>query len=98
MRNDGPNILYLLIKSTIPDTSIGVSNLKYYIKKSTLANVGNNVKDLIYDRSLSYSVLIDKEELHKDYVCHIFRDLLSGLSSTFNNFIERTKSDWGKGT
>ena len=57
---------------------IGVSNLKYEIDKATLAKFGNNVKDLIDDMSYSYSIIINEGERHKDYVRHLFRDLLSG--------------------
>ena len=44
--------------------------------------------------SSNYSIVFDRREHHEDYVCHIFRDLLSGPNSTFNSFIERTKDDW----
>ena len=81
----------LLFKSINPDTRIGVSNLKDEIEKSTLANFGHNVKDLLDDMSSNYSIIINKVELHEDYVSHIFRDLLSGPNSTFNCFIKMTK-------
>ena len=47
--------------------------------------------------SSNYSIIIDKEEHHEDYVRHIFRDLLSDTKPTFNYFIENTKDDWYKG-
>ena len=53
-------MLYLLFKIINPNTSIGVSNIKYKIDKSTLAKFGNNVKDLIDDMSSNYSMIIDK--------------------------------------
>ena len=71
-------MVYLLFKSINPDIMIGVSNLKYEIDKATLAKFGNNVKDLIDDMSYSYSIIIYEGERHKDYVRHLFRDLLSG--------------------
>ena len=77
MINYGPNILYLLLKSINTDKSIGVSNLKYEIEKSTLDKFGNNVKYLLYDTSSNYSIIIDKGDHHEYYVCHIFRALLS---------------------
>ena len=94
IKNYGPTILYLLFKSIKPATIIGVSNLKYEIDKVNLAKSENNVKDLLYDMSSNYSTIIDIGEHHKDYVCHIFRDLLSGPNSTFNYFIERAKYHW----
>ena len=51
IRNDGPNNIYLLFKSTNPATRIGVSNLKYEIEKANLAKSDNNVKYLIDDTS-----------------------------------------------
>ena len=44
--------------------------------------------------SSNYSNIIDKWELHKDYVHDIFRAIFSGPNSTFNRFIERTKDNW----
>ena len=49
IRNNELNILCLLFKSNNSATRIGVSNLQDKIYKETLANDGNNVKDLIYD-------------------------------------------------
>ena len=91
-------MIHLLFKIINPDTSIGVSNLKYEIEKTTIAKFGNNVKDLIDDMSSNYTIIIEKGECHGDYVCHIFRALLSGPNSTFNHFIEITKDDWDTGT
>ena len=76
IRKYGPTMLYPIFKSINPDTSIGVSNLKYEIEKSTLSKFGNNVKDLLGAISSNYSILIDKGEHHEDYVRHVFRDLL----------------------
>ena len=87
-------MIYLLFKSTKSATRIGVSNLKYEIEKSTLSKFGNNVKDLFDEMSSNYSIIIDKGEHSEDYVCHIFRDLLSGPNSTFKRFIESNKDDW----
>ena len=42
----------------------------------------------------NYSIIIDKVEHHEDYVRKIFRALLLGPNSTFNNFIEIIKDDW----
>ena len=75
---DEPNMLYLLFKIINLDTRIGVLNLKDEIEKATLAEFGNNVKDLLDDMSLNYSIIIDEVERHKDYVRHIFRYILSG--------------------
>ena len=41
--------------------------------------------------SLNYSNIIDKVELHEDYVRHIFRALFSVPNSTPNRLIERNK-------
>ena len=71
-------MLYLVVKSINPATSIVVSNLKYDIEKSILAKFGNNVKDLFDYMFLYYSIILDIGEQHEDYVRHIFRDLLSG--------------------
>ena len=40
-------MIYLLFKSINPDTSIGVSSLKYEIDKSTIVKFGNNVKYIL---------------------------------------------------
>ena len=53
-------MLYLTFKSINPATSIGVSNLKYDIYKSTLAKFINHVKDLLDDMSSNYSIVLDK--------------------------------------
>ena len=45
--NHGPTMLYLVLKSINPDTSIGVSNIKYEIDKENLSKFGNNVKELL---------------------------------------------------
>ena len=86
-------MLYFIFKNTNRATSIGVSNLKDEIEKATLAKFSNNVQYLINDMSSNYFIIIDKLELHKDYVCYIFRDILSGPNSDFNFFIERNKDD-----
>ena len=91
-------MLYLILKSINPDTSIGVSNLKYEIEKGTLANFVNNVKDLHDDMSAKYSNILDKWEFCEDFFRHIFRSLLSGPKSTLNFFIESTKYDWDTGS
>ena len=44
-------MIYLLFKIINTDKSIGVSNLKYEIEKSTLAKFGNNIKYIIDDMS-----------------------------------------------
>ena len=87
IRNYGPTLLYLRFKNTNPDKKIGVSNLRYEIGKATIYKFGNNVKDLPDDMSSDHSIIFDKGELHEDYVCHIYRDLLSGENSAFNSFI-----------
>ena len=71
-------MIYLLFKSVNTDESIGVSNLKDEIDKSTLAKSGNNIKDLLDDMSSNYSINIYTGERHEGYVRHIFRDILTG--------------------
>ena len=73
-------MLYLTFKSINPATSIGVSNLKYDIYKSTLAKFINHVKDLLDDMSSNYSIVLDKGECHEDYVRQIFRDIFSRIN------------------
>ena len=84
-------MIYLLFKSINPDKSIGVSNLKDEIEKSTLAKFGNNIKDLLDDMSSNYSINIYTGERHEGYVRLIFTDLLKGPDSSFDFFIEITK-------
>ena len=98
IRNYGPTMLYLLLKTSNLDTRIGVSNLKYETNKEIQDKFSNNIKDLLDDISSNYSIIIDKGEHHKDYVWHILRDILSGKISTPNYFIEMTKDDWDTGT
>ena len=71
-------MLYLILKSINPVTSIVVSELKDEIEKATLAKFLNNVKYLLDDMSSNYSIIIDKGEFREDYVIHILRALLSG--------------------
>ena len=66
-------MIYLLLKRINPVTRIGVSKLKYKIETSTLAKFGKNVKDILDDMYSNYTIVIDKEELHADYVFHLFR-------------------------
>ena len=87
-------MFYLIFERINPSTRIGVSNLKDEIEKATLAKFDNNVKDLLDYMSSNYSIVIDKVEIHEDYVRHIFRALLSGPNSNFNRFIERTNYYW----
>ena len=87
-------MIYLLFKRINPATIIGASNRKDEFDKATLAKFGNNIKYLLDDMYSNYSIIIDKGELHKDYVRHIFRNILSGPNSIFNRFIERAKDDW----
>ena len=87
MRYYGPTILYHLFKSIYPATRIVVSNLKYEIDKSTLAKFDNNVKDLLDDIYSNFSIIIDKGELHKYFVRHIFRAIFEGPNSNFNSVI-----------
>ena len=87
MRNYVSTMIYLISKIVNPDKRIGVSNLKDKVDRATLAKFVNNVKDLLDDMYLNYSTIVDKGEFHEDYVRHIFRDLFSGLNSTFNFFI-----------
>ena len=44
IRNNGPNMIYLIFKIINPDTRIGVSNLKDEIDKATPPKFGKNVK------------------------------------------------------
>ena len=44
--------------------------------------------------SSNYTIMIDKGERREGYVCNLFRNLLAGKNSNFNNFIEKTKDDW----
>ena len=59
MSNDGPNILYLILKIINPYTRIGVSNIKYEIEKSTLYKYGNDSKYILDDISSNYTIIID---------------------------------------
>ena len=77
-------MLYLILKSIKRATSIGVSNLKDEIEKSTLSRFGKNEKYLIYDMYSNYSIIIDKGERHYYYVHRIFRDPVLGPNSTFS--------------
>ena len=65
IRNGGTTMLHFIFKSINPSKSIGVSNLKDYVGKATLARFGNNSKDLLDDMSSNYSIIIDKGELHE---------------------------------
>ena len=78
IRNYGTIFIYLILKIINPATSIGVSNRKGKIEKSTLSKFGNNIKDLLCDMSSNYSIIIDKGECYYDYLRHIFRDILKG--------------------
>ena len=60
IRNDGPTMFYLIVKSINPDTSIGTSNIKDETKKSNIAKFRNKVKDVLYDMSSNYSIITDK--------------------------------------
>ena len=51
MSNYGPTMLYLILKTINPYTSIGISNRNDEIEKSTLAKFDNNVKDFPDDMS-----------------------------------------------
>ena len=42
--SDGPTMLYIIFKIVNPDTNIGILNLKYEIRKSTLNKFFKNVK------------------------------------------------------
>ena len=95
MINDGPTMIQLIFKTINPDTSIGVSKIKYEIEKTNLAKFGNNVKDLIDDIYPNYSIIIDKGERYENYVSHIFRALLSGPNSTFNFFHRKDEGRLG---
>ena len=69
-------MIYLILKNINPDTRSSVSHLKDDIEKSTLANFGNNAKEIFDDMSSNYSIIIDKVEQHEDCVRHDFRPLL----------------------
>ena len=69
--NDGPTIIYLIFKTIKPDKCIGVSNLKYEIDKATLDKFLNNVKELIYEISSNYSIVIDNGWIREGYVTHL---------------------------
>ena len=97
VRNDGPTMLYLLLKSVNPATRIGLSNLKEEIEKATLARFNNNVNDLLNNMSGNYTTILQKGVTHEDYVRHLFRALLSGPNSSLNCYIERCKDDWDTG-
>ena len=84
-------MLNVLFKITNPVTRIGVSNLKYEIRKSNIAKFGKNVKDILDDMYSNYTIFIDKGEIHEYYVCHLFRSLFSVSNPIFNCFIEITK-------
>ena len=73
--NDIPNMICLIFKIISPYTRIGVSYLKDETGKETQAKFGNNVKYLLGDMYSNYCIIIDKRELHEDYVRHIFRDI-----------------------
>ena len=91
-------MIYLILKIINPVIRVGVSNLKDEIYKATIAKFVNNVNDLLDDMYSAYYIIIDKGERHDYYVCHIFRTLLSGTSSTYNSFIGSTKGNWDTGT
>ena len=77
IRSDETTMIYLLCKSTNPATRIGVSNLKDEIEKVTLTKFVNNVKYLLDDMYYNCNIIIDKGENNEDYVCHLFRYILS---------------------
>ena len=77
-------MLYVIFKIINSATRVEFSNLKYDIEKSKKSKFGKNVKDLVGDMSSNYTIIIDMVGLHEDYVCHLFRALLSGPNSTIN--------------
>ena len=91
-------MIYLLFKIINPATTIGVSNLKNEILKATLASFVNNVKYLLEDMTFNYTIITDKVGRRDDYVCHTFRDILSGPDQTFYHFIEIIKYFWDTGS
>ena len=68
IKNDGPTMIYLLLKIINLYTRIGVSNFKYEIEKSNLAKFVRNAKDLLDDIYSNYNIIFDKGKCHDDYV------------------------------
>ena len=66
--NYGPTMIYILFKSINPNTRIGISTLKYEIKKANLSKFVNNLKDLLDEISSNYTIIIYHRELHEDFV------------------------------
>ena len=67
-----------LFKIINTEKRIGVSNIKYEIKKAAVAKFGNNVKYIPDYMYYNYTIIIDKGEHHKDYICHLFRTIMWG--------------------
>ena len=67
---------------------------RYGIEKETISKFEKNANGILDDVSTNKKIIIDKGERHEDCVCNLFRVILSGPNSTFNDFIEITNYDW----
>ena len=59
-------MIYILFETINPVTRIEMFNLKYDIYKTTLSKFVYSVKDILYDMSSNYTIIVDKGRWHED--------------------------------
>ena len=63
---DGPTILWWLFQTCKPSTRVGVSELKYDLRKATSSKFQHNVKSLTAYMSSKYRNIWEKGQTHED--------------------------------
>ena len=91
---DGLVMLLLILKKINPTTQVGISSLKDTIEQATLQKSSNNVVVMIDRMPQNLEDIKDRGSTHDDYLCHMFRALMTSTNMIFRDFIQREKDKW----
>ena len=91
---DGLVTLWLIWKKINPTTQVGISNLKDAIEQATLQKSSNNVFKMLNRMQQNFEDIKDRGSTHDDYLCHIFRALMTSTNMLFRDFIQQEKDKW----
>ena len=91
IKNDGPNLLWLIMIDINPINQAGAQGYKENIQNCTLEKYGHNVKNMLNEIVLAVNKITQSGETHQDLLLHIFDALVTSNNSIFCYFIQRLR-------
>ena len=82
-------MLWFILKKVNSTTQVGISNLKDEIEQVTLWKISNNFFVILDRIQKNLEDIKDRGSPHNDYLCRIFRALVTSTNVVFREFIQQ---------